>query len=196
MQRKRTNMMSFEQYIEFKKSQFQNKLYSLQNNTHDMFLYMQNKTDTTTSEMFETLLNAKRLFDKNRNEVYNNQLFDTFTTRFVCQFEHNIDSSNVFQETDSDNVVQLNISRSNHQHTSSGNKRSKFISKYHPETSVLKTSFDRSTSSHTKKKESIRLNPNWSDSKKQQFNKQHPYFVSWTEDEKRTYKKDHPEAIV
>jgi hypothetical protein len=54
--------------------------------------------------------------------------------------------------------------------------------------SVFKTSYDKSLSN----KEHIRLNPNWSDSKKQEFNKKHPYFVPWTEDEKQKYIEEHP----
>ena len=106
--------MSFEQYMQFKKAQSDNKLYDSKTSVNDMFLYMKNQTNTTTQKIFENLLNAKRLFDEKRNEVYGNELFDTFTTRFVCQFAHNIDILNVFEETDKDNIVELNITQPKH----------------------------------------------------------------------------------
>ena len=71
-------MQSFQQYIQFKNSQLENKLYDSKNNTaYDMISYMYSNAHKTTQEIFEILLNANRLFDEKHNKLYNNALFDT-----------------------------------------------------------------------------------------------------------------------
>jgi hypothetical protein len=141
-------MQSFQQYIQFKNSQFDNKLYDSKNNTvYDMISYMYNNGNKTTQEIFEILLNSNRLFDEKHNKLYNNALFHTFTTRLVGQFAENIDISNIFDETNEEYIIVSNIAQSHRRRTPSTNKFSHFVSRYqkqYPRTSVFKTSYDKS----------------------------------------------------
>ena len=141
-------MQSFQQYIQFKNSQLENKLYDSKNNTaYDMISYMYSNAHKTTQEIFEILLNANRLFDEKHNKLYNNALFHTFTTRLVGQFADNIDISNIFDETNDEYIIVSDIAQSRQRRTPSTNKFSQFISRYqkqYPRTSVFKTSYDKS----------------------------------------------------